>query len=171
MGLYRQIAGESLGLFLEAADVEMYNGGSGGGGGGTVFYDPGIPIPIAVPTAIPMITPSQPLQPDDQPANVIPTNGTTTDNPVNSNTTAAEAVQTATTANSSSTPAAATPLPGGTQEKNWWPAISLGVLMINMVYGERLLGKYRSAAFVGGLGALYYGLSQIKKQDTPTPIT
>lgn len=171
MGLYRQIAGESLGLFLEAADVEMYNGGSGGGGGGTVFYDPGIPIPIAMPTTFPMITPSQPLQPDDQPATVIPTNGTTTDNPVNSNTTAAEAVQTATTANGGSTPAATTPLPGGTEEKNWWPAISLGVLMINMVYGEQLLGKYRSPAFIAGLGALYYGLSKTKKQDTPTPIT
>ena|SRR5690349_5684833 len=160
MGLYRQIAGENLGLFLEAADVEMTNGG-GGGGGGQVFYDPGFPIPAPIPTTLPVITPSQPLQPDDQPANVIPTNGTTSDNPVNSNTTVTEAVQAATT---NTTP----PAP---KKKNYMPLLTLGALVFTMVKGDQVLKQHRGIAFLGGLGALFYELSQTENQGTTTPIT
>ena len=160
MGLYRQIAGDSVGLFLEAADIETTNGG----GGGMVFYDPGIPVPIPITSTFPMVTPSQPLLPEEPTTN----GGTTSASPIDTNQPVAEPVQTATADNS--TPAPVTPIPG-VGKNNWLAAISLGALIVNMLYGEQILKKYRSAAFVGGLGALWYGLSKTQTQIEPTSIT
>ncbi len=148
MGLYRQVAGGSVGLFLEEVEAEMTNGG----GGGTVFYDAGMST----------ITPSMPLEPGEP-------GGTTSVPPIDTSQPVTESIQTAMP--DTGTPVSATPIPGTGGENNWLAAISLGALIVNMVYGEQLLKKYRSAAFVGGLGALWYGLSQTDKQDAPTPIT
>lgn len=155
MGLYRQIAGNSLGLFIEAANMELTNGG----GGGQVYYDPGFPIPVAIPS--PVIQPSQPLQPL-QPVEPITNGGSTSIPAVDTTQPVIEPVQTA-------APDIVTPVE--TRKKNYLPAITLGALLLTMTRGDQVFKKYKGVAFLGGLGALFYQLSKTENGDAPTPTT
>ncbi len=176
MALYRNVAGaERLGLardyFTMADDPYTLDGGGGGGSiesveirsidpvvtqpASTVYYDPWyMPVP-------PTIAPDPvTIQPPPDNVYVTPT-GATIDQPLTQTTypsPTGEVVQPTYPPQLDIT-RPVTPVPAPTTQtfkQHIWPLLTLAGVLLVSVKGDDLLGNKRHAAFLGGLGALYY---------------